>query len=349
MTINAALDERLDPVAAAHGAARYLRRAHRRLGAWPLTVTSYNHGVGGMAAAKDRFGTDFVRIVKDYQGPYFGFASRNFYAEFLAAREIARQPGKFFPEGVNYAKPLANDRLVLPHSMPAHHIAAHYGLKLSALNELNAAWSPAAREGRVHLPKDTVVWLPKGTTQRVASAPPPVPALKIARASKGGKQQHLHVVKNNETLSHVASRYKVSVTTLRRLNGLAGNLIRPGQRLRVSAVSGPVKASNAGTASAGQGYYTVRRNDTLSTIAARHGQSVAELKRLNGIPRNSNLVRAGQKLRVGTEKLHVVKRGDSPAAIAARNNISLAELLSYNDLDRGDVIHPGEKVRIPLN
>jgi len=93
---------RLDPIASAHGAARYLSHAYDRLGSWPLAVTSYNHGIGGMKRAKDQYGHDFTRIVKDYDHPLFGFASRNYYAEFLAAREIANNPEMFFPEGVAY-------------------------------------------------------------------------------------------------------------------------------------------------------------------------------------------------------------------------------------------------------
>lgn len=95
---------RLDPIASAHGAAQYLSYAYGKLGSWPLAVTSYNHGIGGMQRAKNLYGHNFTRIVKDYDHPLFGFASRNYYAEFLAAREIASQPERFFPEGVTYAK-----------------------------------------------------------------------------------------------------------------------------------------------------------------------------------------------------------------------------------------------------
>lgn len=99
-------DQRMDPVASAGGAARYLSSAHSKLGSWPLALTSYNHGIGGMQRAKDSFGDDFGRIVREYDHPKFGFASRNFYAEFLAARDIASRPEEFFPEGLRYDEPL---------------------------------------------------------------------------------------------------------------------------------------------------------------------------------------------------------------------------------------------------
>jgi membrane-bound lytic murein transglycosylase D len=49
MNVNGTVDERLDPILCANGAARYLAQAHSRLGSWPLAITSYNHGVGGMS------------------------------------------------------------------------------------------------------------------------------------------------------------------------------------------------------------------------------------------------------------------------------------------------------------
>lgn len=96
------VDRRLDPFASANGAANYLTYAYKKLGDWPSALTSYNHGIGGMKRAQNHMGTDFVRIVNQYDGPAFGFASRNYYAQFLAAREIANNTDAFFPEGVRY-------------------------------------------------------------------------------------------------------------------------------------------------------------------------------------------------------------------------------------------------------
>ncbi|MGY6274812.1 lytic transglycosylase domain-containing protein [Methylomonas sp. MgM2] len=100
------VDQRLDPFVSASGAARYLSYAINKLGDWPSALTSYNHGIGGMRRAQNRMGKDFMRIVDEYDGPAFGFASRNYYAQFLAAREIATSPDAFFPEGVSYEMPI---------------------------------------------------------------------------------------------------------------------------------------------------------------------------------------------------------------------------------------------------
>ena len=168
MMMNAAVDERRDPVASAQGAARYLGSAHNRLDSWPLAITSYNHGVGGMAQAKEAWGGDIVAIVKNYSGKGFGFASRNFYAEFLAARNIARNPQRFFPEGLSYQPPLNLDRIRLRQAVAAHTLASYYEVNLGELTALNRAWNPPAQNGRIPLPGGTMVWLPAGTMMRLA-------------------------------------------------------------------------------------------------------------------------------------------------------------------------------------
>ena len=173
MDVNGTVDERLDPILAADGAARYLSSAYAKLGSWPLAITSYNHGVGGMTNAKAMYGNDIGRIVKGYDGKSFKFASRNFYAEFIAAREVASHANSYFPEGVHYDQPWPHDRLVLASSMPANHIANHYGVSTGTLASLNLHWRDRARSGQASLPSGTTVWLPAGTTRRVASQPPP--------------------------------------------------------------------------------------------------------------------------------------------------------------------------------
>lgn len=272
MTVNGAIDERLDPVIAAEGAARYLGDAYRKLGSWPLAVTSYNHGQGGMQKAKAIYGNDIGAIVRKYKGPHFKFASRNFYSEYIAAKQVASNPKRFFPGGVRYQAPLSEDRLVLRYSLSAPQIASHYGLSTYRLANLNLHWRDSALEGRTDLPAGSTVWLPAGSLDRVASAPTPMPALvakaqakpesktiKIAKAeskpkstkvakvqpkplpakshkSSPSKTAKVHVVKPNETLYRVATYYELSVDELRRLNrmGPKDTNIRPGQRLRVS-------------------------------------------------------------------------------------------------------------------
>jgi membrane-bound lytic murein transglycosylase D len=97
MRVDHILDERMDPFIATDGAARLLKTNYRITGTWPLALTSYNHGAGGMMRASKSVGTtDIDVIVKQYKGRAFGFASRNFYASFLAALQIDSNPGRYF-------------------------------------------------------------------------------------------------------------------------------------------------------------------------------------------------------------------------------------------------------------
>ncbi len=82
-------DDRRDPIRATEAAARLLKRDYQALGSWPLALLAYNHGREGILAAKATLGSDAVdEIIVRYNGPRFGFASRNFYPEFLAALDV---------------------------------------------------------------------------------------------------------------------------------------------------------------------------------------------------------------------------------------------------------------------
>jgi membrane-bound lytic murein transglycosylase D len=82
-------DDRRDPIRATDAAARLLKQNYEALGSWPLALLAYNHGREGILAAKTTVGSSAVdEIIGWYNGPRFGFASRNFYPEFLAALDI---------------------------------------------------------------------------------------------------------------------------------------------------------------------------------------------------------------------------------------------------------------------
>jgi membrane-bound lytic murein transglycosylase D len=86
MMVNRVVDERNNPYKATHAAARLLEANYRELGSWPLAVTAYNHGRAGMQKASRELGTTQLGdIIRKYRSGSFGFASKNFYSEFVAA------------------------------------------------------------------------------------------------------------------------------------------------------------------------------------------------------------------------------------------------------------------------
>jgi membrane-bound lytic murein transglycosylase D len=97
LTVSRRIDERLDPAKATRAAARLLRDNYDALGSWPLAITAYNHGRGGMLRAQNEVGSsDIIKVIDEYKGPLFGYASMNFYSEFLAAVEVYKNYEQYF-------------------------------------------------------------------------------------------------------------------------------------------------------------------------------------------------------------------------------------------------------------
>jgi membrane-bound lytic murein transglycosylase D len=165
--VNKQLDFRLDPILATRGASRYLLDAHRRLGSWPLAVMSYNHGVGGISRARDEFGTDHVRIMKHYASRLFGYASRNYYPEFLAALRILRNPQQYFPPDVTPHPPWLFTRVELTAKTPVKTVLDRFDVD----HETFLAYNPAvlSKSLKLSLPAGYPVRLPPDT---VGAAPP---------------------------------------------------------------------------------------------------------------------------------------------------------------------------------
>ena len=97
MRIDNVVDERMDPYTATYAAMSLLEYNYNLLGSWPLALTAYNHGAGGLARAVRATGTDDIAtIISQYKGPSFGFASRNFYPQFLAVLDVERRARALF-------------------------------------------------------------------------------------------------------------------------------------------------------------------------------------------------------------------------------------------------------------
>jgi len=89
LTITRKRDDRRDPIRATEAAAHLLRNNYAVLGSWPLAIVAYNHGHAGIQTASATVGSNAIEdIVTRYNGSRFGFASKNFYPEFLAALEV---------------------------------------------------------------------------------------------------------------------------------------------------------------------------------------------------------------------------------------------------------------------
>jgi membrane-bound lytic murein transglycosylase D len=301
MKIDPAVDERLDPFVATRAAARFLRQNYERLGTWPLAITAYNHGPGGMARAVRETGTtDIGEIVRRYDGPSFGFASRNFYAEFLAALDVHRDYRAHFGD-IPLDAELDVDEVVLTHFVPLGAVQRCAGVDLGELKALNPAVRPAAYSGSRWLPSGYGVRLPRHSTRSFLDCYASLPA--SAKQHRHPATERYHTVRRGETLSTIARRYGTSTSGVQRANGLrTANLIRVGQRLKIpgsATAAAPLAAAShhAPQQKSTPRVHRVRRGQTLVQIARLYGTSVDSIRRANDL-RSADHIRAGQSLKI---------------------------------------------------
>lgn len=167
----------------------------------------------------------------------------------------------------------------------------------------------------------------------------------------------IYTVARGDTLWAIATRHGTTVRRLASLNGLSSeSILRPGQRLKV------VEGAGAPAVRPGEEIrYTVRRGDTLSHIARRHGTTLRDIESLNGITRHATLY-PGQRLRirpgdagdgvasgVGRKVDYTVRRGDSLYEIANRYGTTVERLRLWNNMGRRSRIYPGEILSIYVN
>lgn len=98
LRVSKGVDDRSDPVLSARAAARMLKYDYDIVGTWPLAINSYNAGRGHLTRAIAALGTrDIVKIIRKYRVGSYGFASRNYYPEFLAACKVYDNRAQYFP------------------------------------------------------------------------------------------------------------------------------------------------------------------------------------------------------------------------------------------------------------
>ncbi|HVM96052.1 MAG TPA: transglycosylase SLT domain-containing protein [Candidatus Acidoferrales bacterium] len=237
MRIDSHIDERRDPIASTHAAAALLRRNYEVLGAWPVAITAYNHGRAGMARAVDEVGTtDIVEIIRSYHGPLFKFASRNFYAEFLAALEVERDAERYFGK-LRSLPPQRCEQVLVPDSTSLGMLAHAAGCDTDSLVELNPAFTPAVVRGNLYVPKGWRLRVPLGAQKdfharyaSLAARSNPAPAKREAKTRNA--RYVTHRVQRGQTLAGIARKYNTTVDAIQKRNRLRdGQAVRAGQSL----------------------------------------------------------------------------------------------------------------------
>ncbi len=241
MRVDHVIDDRNDPFVATRGAGKLLAHNYSITGNWPMAITAYNHGLAGVRRAMRQYGdTNYVDILRKYRSRTFGFASRNFYLAFLAAKEVDQNPDKYFP-GVTREQPTRYAEAVLGRYLPASELSAALGVTPAQLARYNRSLQPTVWQGSKHLPKGFSVRVPASIINA------PVEELLAAVPDDRWANEQLpdlfHTIARGDTLSQIAATYKTRVSTLVALNNLGSrHRIRAGQRLRLPA-AGPAPSA----------------------------------------------------------------------------------------------------------
>lgn len=341
MRIDHIVDERMDPYIASNAAMSLLQYNYSVLGTWPLALTAYNHGAGGIARAVRETGTtDIETIVANYKGRAFGFASRNFYAQFLAVLQVENNALEHF--GDIRLNPAPNFREVEMDSfIDAEVFASSIGISLEQLQADNPALRPAVWEGNKRIPKGFPIKV------RAAAVPTSNLLAMVENDFKFAVQTPdvAYVIVRGDSLSVIARRFSTSVARLVSLNQLtSSNRIQIGQRLLLPQASGGgQQLAFASSEAAADGLYKVRRGDTVSVIASRFRTTEQELLNLNGIA-DRNRIYPGQELRLpGFDTGNV-----QVAAIDANLTPAPPTQLQYSDALNAESTEPAEPVSEPL-
>ncbi len=242
LTINYDVDDRLDPIRATEAAAKLLRINYKDLGSWPLAITAYNHGLNGMRRAKALYGDDFGRIYREYESRSFGFASRNFYAEFLAALYVATNYENYFGD-VQFHRPVQFIEIATEHYLTVNSVLETYKIDRETFRQLNPALRPPVMNSQRRIPK--------GYTLRLPKLPEAESSALLARIDPGLKyeeqvQSDWYRVKRGDNLTAIARQNNISIKALAEYNNISQNArLNAGQILKIPPAGTSLLASAA--------------------------------------------------------------------------------------------------------
>ena len=355
---NDVVDDRRDPWLATHAAAKHLKDDYARLKDWGLAVTAYNHGRAGVAkAVRSVKGNRIEHVVKQYKGRRFGFASRNFYTSFVAAMNVVADSERYFGK-LKRDPAIRFDEVRPKHYVDFGTLASLAGVNVSQFTELNPGFHSAVRNGKLRVPPNYLIRVPKG---RAASFNEQYAALGPGNRYTTQKSYYArHKVRRGESVGGIAKRYGTNVRSIMSANNLrSAHTIRIGQVLKIPS-SGKAAASTTPYASSSNatkgGSYKVRKGDTLGAIAKRNGTSVSALMRANKLS-DAKKLRIGQYLSIpgGAAVVPVAKQstrykvrsGDVLGSIAKRHGVSVASIMRANNIASAHKLKIGQVLKIP--
>ena len=238
---NTLVDERRDPVKSTWAAARYLKDLYNIYKDWNLALAAYNCGPGNVNKAIRRAGgaTDYWTIYH-----FLPRETRGYVPAFIAANYIMTY---YCEHGICPMKselPVATDTVHIHKELHLQQVAEVCEMDIEQLRSLNPQFKKDIIPGNS---KTYALRLPNNYIGRFIDKQDSIyvhkmdkylnkrKTVQINDSSYGGntKGAVYHRIRQGDTLGGIALKYGVSVSQLRRLNGITGNNIRAGKSLRV--------------------------------------------------------------------------------------------------------------------
>ena len=221
-------------------------------------------------------------------------------------------------------------------------IAGGFGISVTDLKNANGLSSDKVRIGMKLIIPDSQI------------------PMRVVRVSPNLNDISNYVVKKGDTLSIIASKYRVSIKDLKSANNLKSNEVEIGMKLIIPDSQIPMRVVRISPNLNDINNYVVKKGDTLSMIASKYRVSVRELKSVNDM--RDDKVKVGMRLIIPNSILsknvesktpvisdnnkYVVKKGDSISSIAKRYGVSQVELKRANNI-KGNTIESGQLLRVP--
>lgn len=281
------IDERLDPEKATAAAIDYLKELHNIFGDWTTVLAAYNCGEGAV-----------LRVIRDqkinYLDNFWDLYERlpretaRYVPRFLAVLHILKEPEKYGLALDEKESPSPFDIVHINKQAQLSAIAEKLDVSSEELSELNP-------ELRRQVTPDTLYSLkvPQGTGEALLSKLDEIPEW-----SPPKRAFTYHRVKNGETLSDLAARYRTSVRAITSANNIRRkDIIRAGRTLKIPlgrVSSGGYHASGGNLLPGGK--YRIRKGDSLWIIAQRFNTDTKTLKRINNL--DSTTLYVGQLIKV---------------------------------------------------
>lgn len=302
LEVNSYVDERYDPLKATEAACQYLSNLYSIFGDWSLVLASYNAGPGNVSKAIRRSGgsQNYWNIRKNLPRETANyvpaFLATMYIYEFKKEHGLQPQAAKmsyFETDTIAVKKPIAFQEISDLLDIPVEQIEF-----LNPIYKLNIVPFIKDKTHYLRLPKDKIGLFVSNEDKvyayvdYLASKKENIATTNVAVAS----EEHViyHKIRSGESIGLIANKYGTSISNIKRWNNLRSNTIRAGKSLKI--YSGSKATASTSAKSSNNGYYIVKRGDSLYSIAKQFpGISPDDLKKWNGI--SGNNIQPGMKLK----------------------------------------------------